>query len=1312
MKMINTYYEDKPGLKKFIEEHSDILFFQKSTVFVQVFSGVYEEDFLKELSLEITEMVPHALIIGATTAGEIMNGKVSDLKTVISFSIFQHTEIRSTFILKNGRSDYELGQVVASRLTSEKAKAIILFSTTFSINAVDLLAGVQSINPALPVVGGNAGNDAHSGTTLVFDTNNVTDCGVVAAVLESDQLYVSRHWDLGWQPIGREMTVTKADKSRVYTIDNIPADRAYETYLGVKDITNYESARAYPLVMDRHGVTTARIAGYNYEDGSLDFFGDIKEGEKVRFSYGHVENISENIERLCKEVMMHPSEGIFIYSCSCRRSFLGDSIEIETAPLQKIAPSAGFYTFGEFFHVAGTNQLLNSTLTILVLSESERTGSSWLSETALDEASPDQRLVTKDIVADRNIGVLRSLTHLVDKVTDEFAAANEKLKYLSLHDALTGLYNRAHFEEKMKRLDTYEGAVGIIICDVDCLKLINDILGHNFGDRIIRMAAECLTASCRPRDIIARIGGDEFSILIPDADEPLLAEICNKIFSNASGKGYSGSSQVLHLSAGFALKGQNAAKDMIEAFKIADLNMYRRKQTETAKVQKIIVNTLTRIKSSAELDILEEVKVNAGSSNQTITQREWAQTQIRREMERTATLLKVSSKVNESTYEKVFDVLCEESAKALKVPATFLHLYDGRKESFLLAARYGCTEQACIIPSSLSDSFNCQDICIDDDTLMLSRIENGLLVPLDLKKIVRIKLVHEQQIIGVLSCCISDENFSLEDNDGALIDGLADLAVVHIVKAHLWHENRKQLDAITILFNNGQRLAHSLDMNDIAQDVCRTCVEAFGSSLSWLGKAEEDGSIKVIGFYPDADYLSKLNARWDVIPAVKEPFCDAMRLGLPVIINDLRKDSRFDMWLTTAVNFGVQSAAAVPLISRGKAFGALMLYGKSTDFFDQENLYYLQAFAHQAAAALQNAKLFHEAENRALLLEALHEIDTAITKNLDLNRTLSTVMDQVVSRLRVDAADILLYDEETQMLNYAVGRGFCSSTARQLPGRYKEGRTLEHRREIILQREGMPYYRAFHLLSKGKLQGVLEIFKREPFLKDQEWETFVDMLVNQTAIAIDEARLLNGLRDTNMELTAAYDATIEGWSRILDLRDKETEGHSQRVTRITLSLAQAMGMKESELLYIRWGALLHDIGKMGVPDNVLLKPGPLEDSEWEIMRKHPVYAYDMLFPIDYLRPALDIPYAHHEKWDGTGYPRGLKGEEIPLAARIFAIADVVDALASDRPYRKAWNFQRILEHIKSLSGSHFDPQVVELFCKNKIIYTERGLEIG
>jgi PAS domain S-box-containing protein len=351
-------------------------------------------------------------------------------------------------------------------------------------------------------------------------------------------------------------------------------------------------------------------------------------------------------------------------------------------------------------------------------------------------------------------------------------------------------------------------------------------------------------------------------------------------------------------------------------------------------------------------------------------------------------------------------------------------------------------------------------------------------------------------------------------------------------------------------------------------------------------------------------------------------------------------------------------------------------------------------------------------------IQSLHRIDQAIAGSLDLTLTLDIVLEQVKAQLNVDAVDVLLLNQYANMLEFTSGIGFYSKAierSRLQLGDGLGGQAVLERKTVsipnflengtqfirasLLASEGFLSYFATPLIAKGQINGLLEVYNRSPFSPDENWLEFFKIMAGQAAIAVDNANLFAKLKQSNEHLFAAYDSTIEGWSHALDLRDKETEGHTQRVAEMAIKLGRVAGIDEKELLYMRRGALLHDIGKMGIPDSILLKPGSLTGEEWVVMRRHPTIAFELLSPIAYLRPAIDIPYCHHENWDGSGYPRGLEGEQIPLSARLFAVVDVWDALRSDRPYRKAWPEEQVLEHIRSLVGTHFDPKAVELFME-------------
>jgi PAS domain S-box-containing protein len=382
--------------------------------------------------------------------------------------------------------------------------------------------------------------------------------------------------------------------------------------------------------------------------------------------------------------------------------------------------------------------------------------------------------------------------------------------------------------------------------------------------------------------------------------------------------------------------------------------------------------------------------------------------------------------------------------------------------------------------------------------------------------------------------------------------------------------------------------------------------------------------------------------------------------------------------------------------------------------FDSEgNLYVLEGYITDITEEIKaESKIQHQVQQ----FQALRNIDMAISASFDLRLVLNILLEQITSQLNVDAAALLLSKPEAGTIEYAAGRGFRTNALRHTHLLFGEGyagravftRQVIHipdltetpgqlRQSKQLADEGFITYLGIPLIAKGQVKGVLEVFHRTKKEVDPDWMRFLETLSGQAAIAIDNATLFEDLQRSNTELMLAYDATLEGWAKALELRDRQTEGHTQRVIDMTLRLAKMVGIQDEHMQHIRRGALLHDIGKMGIPDSILLKPESLTPNEWEVMRQHPVMAYELLSPINYLRPALNIPYCHHEKWDGTGYPRGLKGEEIPLPARIFAVTDVWDALTSERPYRPAWTAQDAFAYIAEQAGRYFDPSVIEAF---------------
>ncbi len=585
-------------------------------------------------------------------------------------------------------------------------------------------------------------------------------------------------------------------------------------------------------------------------------------------------------------------------------------------------------------------------------------------------------------------------------------------------------------------------------------------------------------------------------------------------------------------------------------------------------------------------------------------------------------------------------------------------------------------------------------------------------------------------------------------------------------------EHQQQARAESLL-RTASYLNSQLDLQDVCEAICEEAGRTIGApSAVMLFNKTRDAFVPTVIRDMPRDYDKRYT------PTMRSIYDDHVaQMGTLFLFTDAQATPDLpNHQLYLEVN--MRTIGIASLIRDGEVLGLLKVYsfGESRAF-DENELALLQGLADLGAQAISNARFFTESQRRLANIQSLRQVDMAILGSSEVSVALGVVLDQVVARLGTDAASVLLLNEHTRTLRYAVGRGFRTATPRRTDWQLGEGlagraalerriiyvpdlsrpdviaadstdpelklpglnptfdalsrRSAPHdqrlqdanpdgteskaapgepqpnaptqyppaRRSGVLVNENFVSYYAVPLVAAGQVKGVLEVWHRSLLRLDEEGLAFLETLAGQAALAVANASLLRDVQRSNDELMLAYDSTLEGWSGALDLRDKETEGHTQRVTVETLRLAQHMGLPDAELLQIRRGALLHDIGKMGIPDAVLLKPGPLSDEEWVTMKKHPTYALELLSPIAYLRPALEIPYSHHEKWDGSGYPLGLSGNQIPLAARLFAVVDVWDALCSDRPYRQGWPLQRVLRHIRDGAGTHFDPAVVAAFLQ-------------
>ncbi len=576
------------------------------------------------------------------------------------------------------------------------------------------------------------------------------------------------------------------------------------------------------------------------------------------------------------------------------------------------------------------------------------------------------------------------------------------------------------------------------------------------------------------------------------------------------------------------------------------------------------------------------------------------------------------------------------------------------------------------------------------------------------RAILEVPMLFGGELIGVLTAAeMGESNRKFSEADERLLSLFAAQAAGAIHSARLRNKTAKRAQEFASLYETSKTLSTEHNLNTLLRSIVENAKNLLHTATS--------------GMYLTVPNRDELELSMDSAPYI--PLGSRMRLGEGVAgrVAQTRQPLRIDDYSTWEGQSELYKAdpiraiLEVPMLYRGELIGVLTANeaGDSDRKFTEEDEHLLSLFASQAAGAIHAARLFEETRHRAEEFTSLYET----THDLAMQQDLSVVMDIITKRttalLGVPNAAIILFDPVQGDLHIAatIGPDLLVGTRRKL-GEGLAGRVAQSRLPMIIddyqhwehrshQYDSIPYtaMMGIPLLYGGNLLGVLDVSDVAPSKRTFN-ETDVRLLslfAGQAASAIANAQLFEDLKKSNFNLMSAYDTTIEGWSRAMDLRDHETEGHTLRVTDLTLKLARRMNLSESQLMHIRRGSLLHDIGKMGIPDAILLKDGNLTDEEWIIMRKHPQFAFDMLSSIDYLHDALDIPANHHEKWDGTGYPRGLKCDEIPLSARIFAVVDVWDAIRSDRPYRKGWNTEKAIEYINSQSGTHFDPVIVVSF---------------
>ena len=524
---LNILYHRRSDLEDLRAKVGDI---QPQKTLIQVFSGQVILSELQVLQADLKAVFPNVPLIGTTTAGEILDGQVQDRSVVVSITSFESAQVQVAWV--DHYQDLSLaGKSLAAKLVETTPQAIIVFGCSIQgehkVDVTPLLTELYSAFSNVIVAGGQAGDNGAGEMSYVFTADGIFSQGAVAASLSGEKLSVHNVYNLSWVPIGKRFTITHAEGARLYSIDDQSPRDLYEHYLGQDVVRGLPlSAADFPLVIERQGVPIAIHALGVYDDGSCHYVHELYPGEQVRFGFCHSSLLTEAATAMFEDIQSHPAQALFVYSCVTRKWILGEDIKVEISPLSKIAPTSGFFAYGEYFtHPVQQCYLFSQTMTVLSLSEGEVSTSPQASVALGREMMEPES---------RQLQSLRALHRLVETSANELEEVNLQLADLVNEDSLTGLYNRRYFdhllEAECKRAQRSQQKLSLILLDVDYFKLYNDTYGHVQGDSCLRAVSQVLKAMPRrPSDCVARYGGEEFVCILPNTDYAGAMEVAHQL---------------------------------------------------------------------------------------------------------------------------------------------------------------------------------------------------------------------------------------------------------------------------------------------------------------------------------------------------------------------------------------------------------------------------------------------------------------------------------------------------------------------------------------------------------------------------------------------------------------------------------------------------------------------------------------------------------------------------------------------------------------------------------------------------------------